>query len=60
MGLNSERRAPKCSHVVYLDNELAAATVTAAQDLRGRGNAKQEVVWNLERVAREYQDLHSF
>lgn len=51
MRMNSKKRTPKSSCDVYLDNEVAAATGTAAKDLTGKGNAKQEFVWNLERVA---------
>lgn len=60
MRVNSKRRTPKSSRGVYLDNEVAAATGTTAKDLTGKRNVKQEVVWNLELVAREFPHLHSF
>lgn len=45
---NAKTRTTKSFRGVYWDNDLATATVTAAKDLTGRRNAKQEVVWNLE------------
>lgn len=40
-------RTTKSPCAVYSDNDLATEAATAAQDLTGKRDAKQEVVWNL-------------
>lgn len=46
---NAKTRTTKSPCAVYWDNDLATATVTAAADLTGRRDIKQEVVWILGR-----------